>query len=248
MEAATILAGHWLEILVAVYLLGMILYGHYRGFIRLAVSAAALLITLIGVKLVLPYVTEWVKNETPVYEMVQDSMEKAIGMDEFLTEDPEGPWQGNTEEETSAIESLELPGLLKEVLIENNTAEVYQKLGVELFHDYIGRYLAELVIQIVTFVLLFLVVYILLRILVVWLDLMAKLPILSGMNQIAGALLGGAEALIVIWLLCLFFTALSGTGAGRAVMEQIAASKWLLFLYQHNLLANLFIGLLSMVV
>ena len=114
MEAATILAGHWLEILVAVYLLGMILYGHYRGFIRLAVSAAALLITLIGVKLVLPYVTEWVKNETPVYEMVQDSMEKAIGMDEFLTEDPEVPWQGNTEEETSAIESLELPGLLKE--------------------------------------------------------------------------------------------------------------------------------------
>ena len=33
---------NWLEIVVGIYLLGMILYGHYKGFLRLAVSMAAL--------------------------------------------------------------------------------------------------------------------------------------------------------------------------------------------------------------
>ena len=38
---------NWVEIVVAIYLLGMILYGHYKGFIRLAVSMAALIVTLV---------------------------------------------------------------------------------------------------------------------------------------------------------------------------------------------------------
>ena len=41
MEAITNFSGNWLEIAAAVYLLGMVLYGHHKGFIRLAVSAAA---------------------------------------------------------------------------------------------------------------------------------------------------------------------------------------------------------------
>ena len=43
---------NWLQILVAIYLLGMILHGHYRGFIRLAVSFTALIITLIIVHII----------------------------------------------------------------------------------------------------------------------------------------------------------------------------------------------------
>ena len=38
MEIVSALSSHWLETAVAVYLIGMVLYGHYRGFIRLAVS------------------------------------------------------------------------------------------------------------------------------------------------------------------------------------------------------------------
>ena len=38
---------NWLEIAAGVYLLAMVLYGHYRGFIRLAVSLAALAAALL---------------------------------------------------------------------------------------------------------------------------------------------------------------------------------------------------------
>ena len=65
MEGVSGFSGHWLEILAAVYLVGMVLYGHYRGFIRLCVSALALVISLVTVRVALPYVTEWLKNDTP---------------------------------------------------------------------------------------------------------------------------------------------------------------------------------------
>ena len=38
---------NWLQIIVGLYLLGMVLYGHYRGLIRLAVSMLALVVTLV---------------------------------------------------------------------------------------------------------------------------------------------------------------------------------------------------------
>ena len=37
MEGVSGFSGHWLEILAAVYRVGMVLYGHYRGLIRLCV-------------------------------------------------------------------------------------------------------------------------------------------------------------------------------------------------------------------
>ena len=39
---------NWLEISVAAYLLIMVLYGHYRGAIRMAVSVTALAATFVA--------------------------------------------------------------------------------------------------------------------------------------------------------------------------------------------------------
>ena len=89
MEISAELSVHWLEIAVAAYLIGMVLYGHYRGFIRLAVSALAIVITLTSVHVVMPLVTEWIKNDTAVYGTIKVGIEKAVGLEELL---------GNTEE------------------------------------------------------------------------------------------------------------------------------------------------------
>lgn len=268
MDAVKIFSENWLEIIVGAYLLGMVLYGHYKGFIRLAVSALALIVTLIAVRVAMPYATDWLKEKTPVYDMIQSGMEKAVGLEGLLgagTEDPEadpesiGPGWENSQgpgglgvarpaDERKIIEGLKLPEQLKRTLIENNNGEVYQTLGVELFRDYIGSYLTGIIVQILAFLLLFLIIFILLHILVAWLDLMARLPILSGMNKIAGAILGGLEGLFFVWIGSLVFTALSGTGVGIAVLEQIESSHWLSYLYNHNFLVTLIMGVLHLVI
>lgn len=242
MEIVSGLSGRWLEIVVAVYLIGMILYGHYRGFIKLSVSALALVITLVSVHFAMPYVTDWLKNSTPVYEKMKQGIMQSSGLDDMFAEFGGETGPAKTEERM-IIEGLELPEQLKQLLIENNNNEVYEMMGVELFGDYVGGYLADTFIKIIAFILLFVIVFILLHVAVIWLDLIAKLPILSGMNQIAGAVLGGVEALIFLWIGCLVFTALASTGPGASVMKQIYASPWLSWLYNHNMLTYFVIGL-----
>lgn len=270
MEIVSMLSGRWVEIVAAVYLIGMMLYGHYRGFIRMAVSAASIVITLFAVNFATPYVTDWLKNDTPLYGVIVDGIEHALNLESpegfFGSEglpdfedlpdsdesyDPAGggflQMASEKARERLLIEEMQLPSQIKRMLIENNNSEVYGRMGVELFADYVAGYLADLIIRLIVFIILFLAVFILLHVVVVWLDLIAKLPILSGLNQIAGAVLGAAEALIFIWFACLILTALSGTAFGRGLLAQVEASVWLSWIYDHNMLLFLVFGLLQSV-
>lgn len=246
MEIISKLAGHWLEAAVAVYFLAMVLYGHYKGFIRLAVSATALVITLVTVNYTMPYVTDWLKHDTPVYENMKEKIAESIGIDEKL--DNLGI-EGTVKkaDEWQIIEELPIPEQMKRLLVENNNIEVYKIMGVEFFRDYVGGYLADMIMKAAVFIVLFLVIYIVLQILVVGLDLIARLPILSGINKIAGAVLGGVQAMIFIWIGCLVFTMFSGTELGSSALSQINASPWLSWIYDHNILTYLILGLIRSV-
>lgn len=246
MEVMSIVSKHWLEIAVAGYVLSMVLYGHYKGFIRLAVSAAALVITLVTVNYTMPYVTEWLKNDTPVYENMKEKITESIGIDEILS-NLEIDEHTEKADEWQIIDELPVPEQMKKLLVENNNIEVYKIMGVEIFRDYVCGYLADMILKAAVFIVLFLIIYILLQILVVGLDLIARLPILSGINKMAGAVLGGVQAMIFIWIGCLIFTMFSGTELGSSVMAQINASTWLSWIYDHNMLSYLILGLIRSV-
>lgn len=226
---------NWLSIAVGVFLAGMMLYGHHKGFIRLTVSAAALAVTLLLVNVAMPQVTDFLKNHTQVYSTFEKSMKKAVGLDET---DETLINSGEPSAQRTLIEQMPLPKQLKDALLENNNSEVYSVLGVEQFTDYVSGYLANNLINILGFLVLFVVIFAAIHILTLWLDLVARLPILSGINKLAGAALGGVEGLIFLWVLCLFVTALAGTEGGRELLVQIERSPFLSFIYNHNLLSG----------
>lgn len=227
--------GNWLSIAVGIFLIGMILYGHHKGFIRLAVSAAALVVTLILVNVAMPQLTAFLKNNTQVYSSFESSMKKAIGLND---QDEASVNAKLPPEQRAFIEGLPLPAQMKEALLENNNSEVYHALGVDQFTSYLSSYLANNLINILGFLILFVIIFAAINILTIWLDLVAKLPILSGINKLAGAILGGVEGLIFLWILCLFVTAFAGTDGGREILSMIENSPWLSFLYNHNLLSS----------
>lgn len=227
---------NWLSFAVGGFLIGMMLYGHHKGFIRLTVSAAALAVTLILVNTAMPQVTDFLKNHTKIYSTFEESMKKAVGLDEL---DEALVNAREPSAQRSLIEEMPLPNQLKEALLENNNSEVYRVLGVEQFTDYVARYLAGNLINILGFLVLFVVIFAAINILTLWLDLVARLPILSGINKLAGAVLGGLEGLIFLWVLCIFVTAFAGTENGRALLAQIENSPWLSFLYDHNMLSGI---------
>ncbi len=237
---------NWLSIAAGVYLLGMILYGHRRGFIRLAVSMVAVILSLTIARVSLPVVTGFLKENTALQQTISESIKKSINLEQ--EEIPADEVLETPSAQRLLIESLELPKNMKEALIENNNSEMYQALGVNAFTDYIGGYLADVILSSLGSVILFSLIYMVIKLLVGWLDIISKLPILSGINQIAGALLGGMEGLVFLWLACLVITAFPSTGWGLALLGQIEASKWLSFLYNHNLLNLMVLGLLQKLV
>ena len=219
MEIMEILSSRWLEVAVAVYLIGMMLYGHYRGFIKIAVSAMSLFITLFAARVAIPQAAAWLEHNTAVYETMKESALKASGLDEKMEE------------------MAQTAGL----------GEIYQEMGVQIFEDYVGKYLADRVIRVIIFTVLFIVFYAFLHIIIVWLNLISRLPILYGLNKIAGAVLGLAEALIFIWVGALVLTLFSGSEIGKSMIEQINGSIWLTWLYDHNMLSYLVVGLVKSV-
>lgn len=203
MEILEMLSGRWLEVAVAAYLIGMMLYGHYRGFIRIAVSVMSLFITLFAVRVAIPQTAAWLEHNTALYETMKESALKASGLDEKMDEMAQTAGLAGKAGERAVIESLEIPDQVKKLLIENNNGEVYQEMGVQIFEDYVGKYLADRVIRVIIFTVLFTVFYASLHIAIVWLNLLSRLPIIYGLNKIAGAVLGLTEALIFVWIGCL---------------------------------------------
>ena len=108
-------------------------------------------------------------------------------------------------------------------------------------------YLADRVIRVIIFTVLFIVFYAFLHIIIVWLNLISRLPILYGLNKIAGAVLGLTEALIFIWVGALVLTLFSGSEIGKSMITQINGSIWLTWLYDHNMLSYLVVGLVKSV-
>ncbi len=255
-----ILMEHWLSIGTGIFLLSMVLYGHYKGFLRLAVTFSALILSVLVVHFAMPKVTGYLQENTEIHKIVGKGLLKISGVEASETEIPsEGNDLVNSENDfvqiipenqypayqREVIENLNIPEQMKEALLENNNREIYQLLKVEEFLDYVGTYLAGMVLNLVGSVILFLLVYIGLRFIIRWLDLLARLPILHGINQIAGAVLGGVQGLLVIWLFFLTVQICAELPWTRQIQSQIQESIWLSFLYKNNLFNWIFVKILS---
>ena len=171
---------HWLSIAAGVFLVGTMLYGHYRGLLRQCVSLGALILTIITVKIATPYVADFIKANPAVRENAADFIIEVSG------------WEPPAEDagvlpaaQRMAIEKMKLPQSVKNVLLENNNSEFYKLLGVDRFEEYISTCLADMLINTVGSVLVFAVSYVAIHLVIRWLDLLSRLPILCGLNQMA---------------------------------------------------------------
>ena len=147
-----IIIGHWLSIVAGAFLLAMILYGHYRGFLRAAVTLLAFILSVVIVRVATPYVTTWLKENNRLQNKMEDMLFETVGLSEEAM-DTLLPAQ-----QRMLIEELELPHQMKEALLENNNSEMYHLLGVDTFLEYIVSYLASMILNLIGSIVLFIFV------------------------------------------------------------------------------------------
>lgn len=295
---------NWLSMTVGAVFLICLIVGFMRGALKIIVSLAATLLTLVLVYFATPYVADAIAEYTPLDDMIKSQVvstmanaaasqlgggEESGGMDADsvrkvlqaagVSEDMLAQYgitiddivNGNIssedlarfgissdvlnglqgEEGTSmediitsaeiprdvqiqAIEGADLPEIFKSLLTENNNSEMYSRLGAETFAEYVGDFLAKLILNILAFLCTFILVTIVVRAVIFALDIVSNLPVLGILNRIAGGIIGLGGALIIVWTAFIVITLLYVTSFGKEMYEMIDTDLFLKTLYQYN--------------
>lgn len=227
----------WLGITVLIFLVFACYTGYKRGLIREVVSLLCVFLSMAVVWFINPYVNQFIRENTSIYENIQESCRQFVEEKEKTSGTDAGESQEN------AIENMNLPGLLTSGLTQNNTAEVYQYLSVSTFSDYIAQYLARMAVNGISFLISFILATLLIRSITWMLDLVARLPVIKGANKIAGAAFAAAKYILILWIVFLVLTVLCNTEIGETCLKAVKQDTVLSWLYDQDILIRIFMNI-----
>ena len=150
-------------IIAAVILIGSALIGFGRGLIKSIFSTFALIVAIVLAIQAMPYGTKFLK-QTPIYTTINESIQETV--DRQIQISTEGVSQ-----QMEAIEQMDLPDFIKDMLKSNNNMEMYEALGINEFSGYISNYITCLILNGISVIIIFLILFITIRIIGCMLDL-----------------------------------------------------------------------------
>lgn len=227
-------------IVVGVIFLVCVIIGYTKGFLKIVASLAATLATILLVSFLTPYVSSVVLAVTPLETIVQEKCMEVLtgGAEEGQAVEIPEELDASQDMQIELIENANIPDMFQQLLLENNNPEIYEALGVTCFSEYIGKYLAKLIANILSFLLTLLVVTIVVRIVLYIVGIIGDLPVIGGVNRLAGAVVGLGTGLVCVWVLFIIITLLYNTDLGVRCLQSIEGNEFLTYLYDHNILMN----------
>lgn len=219
---------NWADIVVLIILGISVLTAYKNGFVKTCFDFFSTIVSLILAYKLYPTSSAWLRS-TGWFSTIKSSVESTINIKEVVSD-------MTLSAQTSLINSLELPNFLKTALLKNNNTEVYGMLNVSQIEDYISSYIANICINVVAMVGTFLVVLIIIKIIAGVIDLVAKLPVLNFFNKTAGAILGLAKGVIIIWIVCMVITFFYSKPALQPILLAIQQSTIAKFFYNNNMI------------
>ncbi|KAB1436550.1 CvpA family protein [Candidatus Galacturonibacter soehngenii] len=215
---------NWLLIVVSIFLIVCALNGYRLGFVKKLFTTVSFVITIIAASALTPYISDFLVNSTSIHDTIKESTIGVLEGDNF----------NESKEET--VDAIKLPSIVKKMIKEDNGKESI----TNSIYEYIGNELADTIVNAMSFALAFIVITFVLRTTVFTLDIIANLPIIKGINQYAGLILGAAEGLVIVWILFLVITIIGNTQLGTMMTKYIDESQFLSFIYNYNFFFKLF--------
>lgn len=231
---------NWFTIAILAMLILFAVIGYKRGLIKKAVSLLSLIITLILVSFLTPYISQFIQEKTPIYTSIKEQCLEGM-------QEPLSTMESSTKSaQVEFINRLALPDSIKNSMLENNNADAYASLAVGQFSDYIAGYLAKWIVNAISYVAAFILINIALRVAFMALDIVSKLPIINGINKLAGMVVGLVEGVLVMWVIFITLTIFINTPYGQSGFAMINESQILTFLYNNNYLLKIITSVLVM--
>ena len=125
----------WLLIVVLLILVIFTMHSYRRGFVKSALSMTLFLITIFLANIVNPHVTEFIMENTTMYENIKEQC-----MEIYTPEKQQSISMAGSDEDI--INSYPIAEILKEKIIKDNNPEIYEMLDVDKIEEYIAAYIA----------------------------------------------------------------------------------------------------------
>lgn len=194
--------------------------GYRAGMVRMVLAIVTLIVTVVLTGLLLRPVSLLVKENTSLYDNIQTSVLEVI--DEYDISDSE------------SLKNLPFP----EYVLDNIDTVPD---AVDDFKMMTARAVTDQIFHALIYVCLNIVIYVILRIIMGAFNVVTRLPVVKELNKLAGFLLGLAEGIIFLWLLCLLLQACGSEEWAQEIFVQINESSLLSWIYNHNMVAD-FLG------
>ncbi|SET29424.1 CvpA family protein [[Clostridium] polysaccharolyticum] len=218
-----------LEIVVAFILLVFGLKGMKQGLVLTICSLVTMFLAITVTQTVTPQISARLRENEKVVDVISEQVQNVL----FHEENSKKREKLSDNEK---IEALGIPKMLKEDLLENANQKKYNELGAASVNEYVSVYIAYWIINSITYIVVFLIVLSILKILIHALNIITKLPVVNTLNKLGGLGIGVLEGLVIIWVGFVLITATCSTALGNSMLNQINKSRWLLYLYNNNLI------------
>lgn len=193
------------------------LRGYRLGIIKMVLYVIVLIFTIILTGILLKPTSLLIKENTSLYDNIEISVQKIVD-----------------EHEITGFETLDtLP--FPEYILNNipNASSVADSAKTLIISG-----IAEQIFNALVYVCLNIIIYVILRIVIGMFGIVARLPILKQLNQMAGFALGFCEGIVFLWLLCLLLQAFGSETWAQQIFIQINENELLTWIYNHNMVAN----------
>lgn len=216
-------------ILIGIIILFVII-GFLKGFIKMVFELLSTIVSVIIAYMFYSQVSAWIIKNTGLYNFITDRVIQALNL-KALTSNVTAP-----QDQIQFIQNLNLPGFIKNNLIQQNNPVIYDLLKATKLDEYIGGTIATLAINALSFVILFFIALFVLKILSHVFNIISKLPVIHQLNKLGGMAAGLIEGILLVWLICIvlsFIVSLQGDGQ---LQELINQSKVTYYFYNQNVI------------
>ena len=221
-----------LDIAVVAAVLLFMFLAWRRGLIKSLFGLVSFFASIILANALYPVIGRFLREYDPFYEWLKTTILNTVGIPEIAADTSRAA-------QNYVISNLNLPDFLIFSMLENNNPEAHNILNVTGLTDYIGGFLANIVINIISLLLAFILIFIGMKILGSMLDVVSKLPIINMFNKIGGLIIGFFQGTLLIWLIFTGVFLFLSRPLFADFLELMEASRIAVIFYENNFIMRM---------
>ena len=214
--------------------------GMYQGLVRSILSIASIFITFFISINYYPRLASIIIHQTHVDDILKKSITSNLNTTLQSIPGVDTLMKINDAFINLLMGNIHVPLVLRNFVLDNIHIDI-QNFSTAQIIDTISSKWTDIFINIMAFIILFAILQFIFTLLQNFFGALVTLPILSEVNMLGGLVLGILQGFIVLYVICLGWSMLSGSPMYDEVFADLNASKYAKHFYDNNLLLNILV-------